>query len=124
MSGRYEVLDGRKINGRLTLGENIADLGGLKIAYEALRKTLKDTPAREKIQGYTPEQRYFLSFAQIWRGKIRPEALRLRLVVDPHSPARFRVLGPLYNMPEFFDAFHVPADKRNGRLNPKPVSIW
>lgn len=122
--GRYEVLEGRKINGRLTLGENIADLGGLKIAYEALGKTRKDTPAREKIQGYTPAQRYFLSFAQIWRGKARFEVLRLRLVTDPHSPARFRVLGPLYNMPEFFDAFDVPADKRQGRLNPKPVSIW
>jgi putative endopeptidase len=120
----YVALDDLKINGRLTLGENIADLGGLKIAFEALKKTLGDGPARKKIQGYTPEQRYFLSFAQMWRGKIRPEALRLRLVVDPHSPARFRVLGPLYNMPEFFDAFDVPADKRKGRLNPRPVSIW
>jgi putative endopeptidase len=120
----YIVLDDLKINGRLTLGENIADLGGLKIAYEALRKTRKDRPAEEKIQGYTPAQRFFLSFAQIWRGKIRPEALRLRLRTDPHSPARFRVLGPLYNLPEFFDAFDVPADQREGRLNPKPVSIW
>jgi putative endopeptidase len=120
----YIALDDLKINGRLTLGENIADLGGLKIAFAALKKTLKDAKAATKIQGYTPEQRYFLSFAQIWRGKIRPEALRLRLVVDPHSPARFRVLGPLYNMPEFFDAFDVPAAKRKGRLNPKPVSIW
>jgi putative endopeptidase len=120
----YVALDDLKINGQLTLGENIADLGGLKIAFEALKKTLGDGPAPKKIQGYTPEQRYFLSFAQLWRGKIRPEALRLRLVVDPHSPARFRVLGPLYNMPEFFDAFDVPADKRKGRLNPKPVSIW
>ena len=120
----YVVMDGLKINGRLTLGENIADLGGLKISYEALCKTLKDRPAGEKIQGFTPRQRYFLSFAQIWRGKIRPEALRLRLLTDPHSPARFRVLGPLYNMPEFFDAFDVPADKRKGRLNPHPVSIW
>jgi predicted metalloendopeptidase len=120
----YVVLDGHKINGRLTLGENIADLGGLKIAYQALRKTLKDRPAGEKIQGYTPEQRYFLSFAQVWRGKTRPEAMRLRLLTDPHSPARFRVLGPLYNMPEFFDAFDVPASKRKARLNPQPVSIW
>jgi putative endopeptidase len=120
----YVVLDGLKINGRLTLGENIADLGGLKIAYEALQKTLKGKPAAEKIQGYTPSQRFFLSFAQIWRGKIRPEALRLRLLTDPHSPARFRVLGPLYNLPEFFDAFDVPADKRKGRLNPRPVTIW
>lgn len=120
----YVALDDSKINGQLTLGENIADLGGLKVAFEALKKTLANDSARKRIQGYTPEQRYFLSFAQIWRGKIRPEALRLRLVVDPHSPARFRVLGPLYNMPEFFDAFDVPADKRDGRLNPKPVSIW
>ncbi len=121
---RYVALDDLKINGQLTLGENIADLGGLKIAFEALKKTLAAAGGGKKVQGYTPEQRYFLSFAQMWRGKIRPEALRLRLVVDPHSPARFRVLGPLYNMPEFFDAFDVPADKRKGRLNPRPVSIW
>jgi putative endopeptidase len=120
----YVVQDGLKINGKLTLGENIADLGGLKIAYEALRKAAKGSPGAGKVQGYTAEQRFFLSFAQIWRGKIRPEALRLRLLTDPHSPARFRVLGPLFNLPEFFDAFDVPADRRKGRLNPRPVSIW
>ncbi len=68
----YVALDDLKINGRLTLGENIADLGGLKIAFEALKKTLKDAKAPNTIQGYTPQQRYFLSFAKIWRGKIRP----------------------------------------------------
>jgi putative endopeptidase len=113
-----------KVNGRLTLGECIADGDGHKIAFEALKKTLKDGKARKKVQGYTPEQRFFLSFGQLWRSRIRPEALRLRVVVDPHSPARFRALGPLYNMPELYGAFDVPADKRKGRLNPKRVSIW
>ena len=122
--GGYVAVDDLKINGQLTLGENIADLGGLKIAYVALQKALKDKPAPKKIAGYTPEQRFFLAYAQIWRGKMRPEALRLMVRTNPHSPARFRVLGPLYNMPEFFKAFDVSPEDAKGRLNPKPVSIW
>jgi putative endopeptidase len=120
----YEVLDGLHINGKLTLGENIADLGGLKIAYLALHKALAGKPAPGKIDGYTPEQRYFLAFAQLWRAKIRPEAARVRLATDPHSPPRFRVLGPLYNTPEFFEAFGATPEQAGGRLNPKPVRIW
>jgi putative endopeptidase len=121
--GGYAVLDGLTINGELTLGENIADLGGVKIAYVALQKVLKEHP-QAKIEGFTPEQRYFLSFAQSWRGQIRPEAQRMRLLTDPHSPGRFRVLGPLYNMPEFFQAFGASPGQTIGRLNPKPVHIW
>ncbi|HJT76454.1 MAG TPA: M13 family metallopeptidase, partial [Gemmataceae bacterium] len=121
--GGYEVLDGQKINGQLTLGENIADLGGLKIAYVAFRKT-PEGKAKEKIDGFTPDQRFFLSYAQIWRGKMRPEAQRMRLLTDPHSPGRFRVLGPLFNMPEFFEAFGATPEKAHGHLNPTPVSIW
>jgi putative endopeptidase len=122
--GDYTAVDDLKINGQLTLGENIADLGGLKIAYVALQKALKEKPAPKKIDGYTPEQRFFLAYGQIWRGKMRPEALRLMVKINPHSPARFRVLGPLYNMPEFFKAFDVRPEDARGRLNPKPVSIW
>jgi len=121
--GDYVVADDLKINGALTLGENIADLGGLKLSYLALEKTLRDKPAA-KIDGYTPEQRFFLSFGQIWRGLMRPEALRLMIQTNPHSPARYRVLGPLYNMPEFFKAFDVGAEQARGRVNPKPVEIW
>jgi putative endopeptidase len=119
----YVPLDGLTINGELTLGENIADLGGLRIAYLALEKTLADKP-RTKIDGHTPEQRYFLAFAQVWRGLIRPEALRLRVLTDPHSPAKFRVLGPLYNMPEFLKAFDVSPEQAKGHTNPEPVRIW
>ncbi|HEY7313286.1 MAG TPA: M13 family metallopeptidase, partial [Gemmataceae bacterium] len=96
---RYVAIDDLKINGEMTLGENIADLGGLKISYLAFQKTRKDKPA-EKIDGFTPEQRYFLSFAMLWRAVVRDEFLRRQVRTDFHSPARFRVLGPLYNTPE------------------------
>jgi putative endopeptidase len=119
----YVALDGVTLDGQLTLGENIADLGGLRIAYAALEKTLGDKPP-QKIDGFTPEQRYFLSYAQIWRGLMRPEALRLYVQTNPHSPARFRVLGPIFNMPEFFKAFDVTAEQAKGHVNPKPVHIW
>jgi putative endopeptidase len=120
----YTVLDGVHLNGKLTLGENIADLGGLKIAYVALEKTLEGKPAPAKIDGFTAEQRYFLSFAQLWRSKMRPEALRVMVATNPHSPPKFRVLGPLYNTPEFFEAFGATPEQAGIRLNPKPVRIW
>ncbi len=119
----YVALDDLHLNGQLTLGENIADLGGLKISYIALHKALKEKP-QGKIDGFTPEQRFFLSFAQIWRCEMRPEALRRMVMTNPHSPPRFRVLGPIYNTPEFFEAFNVTPDKAKGKLNPTPVQIW
>ena len=99
----YEPLPGMHINGELTLGENIADDGGVKLAYAALQKALAKNPqAREqKIDGFTPEQRFFLGWAQVWRANIRDEALKLRLNTDPHSPAKYRCNGPLSNTPEF-----------------------
>ena len=90
--GGYVAVDGLTVNGELTLGENIADLGGLRIAYVALEKTLAGKPAK-KIDGYTPEQRFFLSYAQIWRGLMRPEALRVYVLTNPHSPAQFPRAG-------------------------------
>jgi predicted metalloendopeptidase len=101
----YEPLPGQKINGRLTLGENIGDIGGIKIAWAALQRMLDRRGRPEKIDGYSAEQRFFLGLAQSWRNKIRDEALRVRLNIDPHSPAVYRVLGPLSNMPEFHAAF-------------------
>ncbi|MEY2878283.1 MAG: hypothetical protein RLZZ15_663, partial [Verrucomicrobiota bacterium] len=119
----YEPLPGLRLNGELTQGENIADLGGAKIAYYALQKSLAGKP-REKIDGYTPEQRFFLSYANIWRGNIRPEALRLRVATDPHSPGEFRANGPLSNLDEFAAAFAIPEGTPMRRAPAVRVTIW
>lgn len=115
----YTVLDSLHVNGKLTMGENIGDLGGLALAYTALMNSLKgkDTPL---IDGFTPQQRFFLSWAQVWRRNNRPEQLRLQVKTDPHSPAEFRTNGPIVNMQEWYDAFgcgpegtmYLAADKR------------
>ncbi len=121
----YEPIPGHHINGELTQGENIADIGGLKIAYLALQKALAKNPEmNKKIDGFTPEQRFFLGFAQIWRAKQRDEDTKRRLMLDPHSPGRFRCNGPLSNMPEFAKAFHLPADSPMVRPPDKRVHIW
>ena len=105
----YEPLPGMHVNGELTQGENIADLGGVKLAYAALQKALDKNPQEreKKIDGLTPEQRFFLSYATIWKSKQRDEDLKLRLTTDPHSPAQYRVDGPLSNLPEFQKAFNI-----------------
>jgi len=121
--GAYVAIDDLHVNGELTQGENIADLGGVKIAYAALQKALAGAmPA--KIAGFTPEQRFFLSFATIWRENIRPEALRLQVNTDPHSPPRFRADGPLSNLPEFARAFDVPEGAFMRRSDEDRVVIW
>jgi predicted metalloendopeptidase len=119
----YQPLPGLHVNGELTQGENIADLGGLKIAYAALQKALAGKP-RDKIDGFTPEQRFFLAFAQMWRSKQRDETLKLRLNTDPHSPERYRVDGPLSNLPEFQKAFDIPDNSPMVRPPDKRVNIW
>jgi putative endopeptidase len=121
----FEPLPGARINGMLTRGENIADLGGVRIAYEALRRRLEDgrTP-RTRVDGFTPEQRFFLSYAQIWRSKVREEEVKRLLTVDPHSPPRFRVLGPLMNLPEFWAAFKIPQGSAMRRPEEHVVEIW
>jgi putative endopeptidase len=108
----FEALPGVHVNGKLTLGENLADLGGVSIAYDALERTLaKDASKRKSIDGFTPEQRFFISFAQVWRTNIREAEARRRITVDPHSPGRFRAVGPLVNYQEYFDAFNIkPGD--------------
>jgi putative endopeptidase len=117
----FEALPGLHVNGKLTLGENLADLGGVNIAYEALQRALaKDPSQRKTIDGFTPEQRFFISFAQLYRSNIREAAARQYLTVDGHSPDRFRAYGPLLNLQEFYDAFDIqpgspmwiPPDKR------------
>ena len=118
----FVAVDDLHVNGHLTLGEDIADLGGLKIAYLAFEKAQAGKP-RVSIGGFTPEQRFFLAFAQIWRTNTRPEALRLRVATDPHAPARFRVLGPLANLPEFAQAFPCPPGEAKVAAA-QTVNIW
>jgi len=101
----YVAVDDLHINGDLTLGENIADIGGLKIAYLALQKAQAAKPAPEKIDGFTADQRFFLAFAQGWRRNATPETVRVMVASDPHSPAPFRVRGPMADTPEFSHAF-------------------
>ena len=119
----YEPLPGHHINGELTQGENIADIGGVKIAYAALQKALAGK-SREKIDGLTPEQRFFMSYATIWKGKNRDEDTKMRLTIDPHSPSKFRTNGPLANLPEFQQAFELPDNTPMVRGADKRVNIW
>ncbi|HEY5752849.1 MAG TPA: M13 family metallopeptidase [Chthoniobacterales bacterium] len=103
--GAYAAIDGLKLNGELTQGENIADNGGVRVAWTALQQQWAKAGKPGLIDGFTPEQRFFLGWAQVWRSNIRDEALRTRVLTDPHSPAKFRVNGVVNNMPEFFKAF-------------------
>ena len=123
--GAYEALPGLKVNGRLTLGENIADLGGTSIAYEALQRALAKNPERRKaIEGFSPEQRFFLSLTQLWRVTWREAELRRRIVVDPHSPGQFRAIGPHVNLPEFFGAFGIREGDPMWRPESQRAKIW
>lgn len=119
----FEVLDDVFVNGKLTLGENIADLGGLTIAYHAYLKSLEGQE-RKKIDGFTNEQRFFLAFAQVWKNNIRDDALQMRIQTDPHSPGKYRVNGTLANMPEFFEAFDVQEDDAMRQSPDKIAKIW
>jgi putative endopeptidase len=101
---RYTVADGVKVNGKLTLGENIADLGGLSIAYDAYQLQLTRT-GRQDLDGFTPEQRFFLAFALFERENARPEFVKTQVLTDPHSPGIFRINGPVSNFVAFYEAF-------------------
>ena len=107
----FTVLDTLHVNGKLTLGENLADLGGVNIAYAAFKKT-KEGQSHKKIDGFTPDQRFFLSWAQVWRGSQRPEAAAQRILTDPHSPEQYRTNAPITNVDAWYAAFDVkPGDK-------------
>jgi predicted metalloendopeptidase len=108
----YEVLPGQHLNGQQTLGENIADIGGLRVAYAAFKLATKDKKLSPS-DGFTPDQRFFIAYAQSWRTNTRPEADRLHLGSDVHSHPRWRVIGPVANFPEFLHAFGCaePAEK-------------
>ncbi len=120
----YTVLDSAThVNGSLTLGENIADFGGLTVSYAAMEKALGDAP-RTKIDGFTPEQRFFLAWAKAWRTLERPEYARMRVSADPHAPHKWRVNGPLSNMPEFRQAWGCAASDSMVRADSLRPRIW
>ena len=121
----YEVLPGVHVNGRLTLGENIADLGGDSVAYEALERALaKDPSKRKPIDGFTPEQRFFLSMSQVWRTNIREAEMVRLMTTDVHSPGQIRAIGSHVNMQEFFDAFGIKAGDPMWRPPELRAKIW
>jgi putative endopeptidase len=119
----FVAVDDLHVNGELTLGENIGDLAGLTMAYHALQRALEANDPSE-IDGFTPQQRFFLSWAQGWRRNYRPEALKLQVNTDPHSPAKFRVNGPLANMPEFAEAFDCEAGQPMALAEDERAAIW
>jgi putative endopeptidase len=120
----YVQVDTLHVNGKLTLGENIADYGGLLTAYDALERALARQGQRTNIDGFTPEQRFFIAYAQSWREHTRPEQLRTRITVDPHAPAVWRTNGPVSNMPAFAKAFNCkPGDPMVRPLSNVP-QIW
>jgi predicted metalloendopeptidase len=119
----YTVNDSLHVNGRLTLGENIADLGGVAVAYAAMQRALAGKP-RQLIEGFTPEQRFFLSYARIWRAAYRPEAMRTLVLTNPHSPPRWRVNGPLSNLKEFHDAWGCREGDGMVRREGSRARIW
>ena len=119
----FSPLDSVHVNGKLTMGENLADLGGLTIAYQAFQKT-KQFKEGKSIDGFTPAQRYFLSWAQVWHSNNRPEDLRQRVLTDSHSPDRFRIIGPLQNMPEFQTAFRCQDGDKMVRSGAARAKVW
>ncbi|RYZ56289.1 MAG: M13 family peptidase [Sphingobacteriales bacterium] len=119
----YTVLDSMHVNGELTLGENLADLGGLAIAYEAFKKTAQGK-GNTAIDGFTPDQRFFLSWAQVWRANTRPEEMASRIITDPHSPNEWRCNGPLSNMQEFYNAFNVKPGDKMYRPAAERAKVW
>ena len=121
----YEVLPGLHVNGQLTLGENIADLGGASIAFEALERILAKDPAKRRtIEGFTPEQRFFISLSQVWRTNCRDTEARRLITVDPHSPGQFRAIGPHVNLQPFYDAFSIGPDAAMWRAPELRAKIW
>lgn len=119
----YEPVEGMHIKGEMTLGENIADLGGITLAYAALQKKIAGKePA--PIDGYTWQQRFFLGWANVWKQNIREDELKNRLITDVHSPGEYRVLGPLTNVKAFQDAFGCPENSKMTKKKSEMIKIW
>ena len=119
----YQALPGLAINGQLSLGENIGDLGGTSIAFEALQRSLVGKE-KKLIDGLTPEQRFYVSWAQQWRTKFRDDAMRLQIARGPHAPGNFRAIGPLVNQQDFFDAFGIREGDPMWRKPADRCQIW
>ena len=117
----YEPLPGLHVNGAQSLGENIADVGGLKISYVAYKLASKNKTLKI-VDGLTPDQRFFVAFAQGWRTNVRPESLRLQVTSDVHCPIRFRVIGPVTDLPEFHETFGCKDDGK--RPDAAAKSVW
>ena len=117
----YTIVDDIKINGKLTLGEDVADLGGLILAYMAWKEDTKGHNL-DAIEGFTPDQRFFVGYGQSWCGETRDETKRLRATVDPHSPEKYRTNGVVSNMPEFQEAFHCKAG--SPMVNQSRCRVW
>jgi predicted metalloendopeptidase len=120
--GSYETVPGVKLNGKLTLGENTADNGGVTLATMALGELKKSKSVAADVAGFTPEQRLYLGFAQVWCQNQTEKDARLRAQVDPHSAARWRVIGPLSNTPEFGKAFSCKAG--DPMVPAKACRVW
>jgi putative endopeptidase len=119
----FKVLDSLKVNGQLTLGENLADLGGLAIAYDAFKKT-KQGKGKTEIDGFTPDQRFFLSWAQIWRTNVLPETQAQLIMTDPHSPGQYRCNGPVSNIDAWYKAFNVQAGDQMYKAPDQRIKVW
>lgn len=119
----FTVLDSVHLKGALTVGENTADNGGVAIAYDAFKMTAQGQDST-KINGYTPDQRFFMSVARIWRVKTRDEYLRNYVATDPHSPPIWRVNGPLMNMTPFYEAFDVEEGDKNYKAETDRIKVW
>jgi len=116
------TVNGKNVNGKLTLGENLADHGGLKIAYYALNKHLKETKNIEKISNFSPNERFFISWGKVWKSNITPEEADQRIKTDPHSPNIWRINAALANIPEFHKTFNIQKNSKMYREN--PVQMW
>lgn len=120
----YQPLDSVFVNGEFTLGENIGDLSGLKATYYGLQKYLEENGRPGLIDGFTPEQRFFISWGTIWRAKYKDDDLRTLINTDPHSPGMYRANGPISNMPEFYEAFGIKEGDALWRPEDERVDIW
>jgi putative endopeptidase len=120
---KFEALPGKFVNGDATQGENIADLGGVVMGYEAFKKT-EEYKSGKKISGFTPQQRFFIAYAYAWMVNIKKEALSQQIMTDVHAPAQYRINGPLANMPEFYEAFGIKPGSKMYQPDSLRVVIW